>query len=239
LSAYSYHSARAATPALLVLFLFDPILLFFKNNLKKYLSSIKKNTKVLVTFVLFVLLILPVFLSGQSKLVMTRFSQENVFERYFPYSPPELINEKQPYLSLLNSPYYYSMAILSGHVLAYFSPINLGTRVFHWVRGSVQYIPSFSILGWVEAIMFFFGLVYAIKKINKNFKYRFLIYWIVSAAAPAALTWNWFHPLRSMNMYMAVELIVVIGMWSLFRKIKLIKIVYLRNFIFLWQYFLC
>lgn len=35
---------------------------------------------------------------------------------------------------------------------------------------------------------------------------------MLASATPAALTWNWFHPLRSMNLYPAVELIVALGM---------------------------
>ncbi len=229
LSAYSYHSARAAVPVLLVLLFIDPLQLFWVHKLKKYLAVLKNNHKVLIIFGIFILLIMPVFMSGQAKLVMTRFSQENVFKRYFPYSPVELINKEQPYLSILNNPYYYLLSLISGRVMAYFSPINLGGRIFHWVKGSIQFIPGYSMIALFESIVFFVGLVYLIKKIKINFKYRFLVYWIVAASVPAALTWNWFHPLRSLNMYTGIEIIIALGFWFLYKKTLKIKYFLVKN----------
>jgi hypothetical protein len=124
-----------------------------------------------------------------------------------------------------------------GHMLSYFSPINLGGRVYHWVKNSVQCIPGFSMIGWMETIVLVFGLIYLIKKIKISFKNRYLVYWILASAAPAALTWNWFHPLRSMNLYPAVELIVALGFVNLVKIFNkhlpklLIRIIYLGSII--------
>jgi len=214
LAAYSYHGARAAVPALIILFVFDPLRFFFVRNFKEYKKwFLKFKAKYLWLLVFFVLLIMPVFLANKSSQVLTRFRQENVFYRYSPFTPKELlVDGKSVWLNLTNNPIYYFLGIMSGHMLSYFSPINLGGRVYAWVKGGVQYIPGFSMLGWVETIIFVFGLVSLIKNIKVNFKNRYIVYWMLASAAPAALTWNWFHPLRSMNLYPAMELIVALGM---------------------------
>jgi 4-amino-4-deoxy-L-arabinose transferase-like glycosyltransferase len=239
LAAYSYHSARAAAPLLIFLFVFDPLRLFFTKNFKKYKNWLVKNRiKYLWLLVLFILFLVPVFLVNNSSQVLTRLRQENVFTRYYPFTPSELLNKgKSVWLNPTNNPIYYFSGIMVGHILSYFSPINLGGRVYSWVEGSDQYIPGFSMLGWAETIIFIFGLIYLIKKIKISFKNRFLVYWILAAAAPAALTWNWFHPLRSLNLFPAVELIVALGFVNLVEIFKQylsmfwIKVVYFLSVI--------
>jgi hypothetical protein len=89
---------------------------------------------------------------------------------------------------------------------------------------SPQFIPGMGMLGWIEGIIFIVGLVEIIKKIKRSEKSRFLIYWIVAGIAPAAVTWTWFHPLRSLNIYPALEIIVAVGLVKIFNEgNKLIK----------------
>lgn len=237
LAAYSYHGARLAVPAFIILFIFDPIKLFFVKKFKFYKKwFLKFKLKYFILILLFTLFILPVFLANKNNEILTRFRQENVFFRYFPFAPSELLDkDKNVWLNLTNNPVYYFLGIMTGHMLSYFSPINLGGRVYHWVRRSVQYIPGFSMIGWLETFIFVFGLVYLIKNIKTRFKNRFLIYWILAAAAPAALTWNWFHPLRSLNLFPAVELLIALGFVSLVKIFKkhlskfFIKVVYVLS----------
>ncbi|MDD2482714.1 MAG: hypothetical protein PHE32_02550 [Candidatus Shapirobacteria bacterium] len=239
LAAYSYHGARAAAPLLILLFIFDPLKLFFTKNFKTYKNWLFKfNFKYILLFLSFILLILPIFLANKSSQVLTRLRQENVFYRYYPFTPKELLStDKSVWLDAANNPVYYFLGIMTGHMLSYFSPINLGGRVYHWVRGSVQYIPEFSMIGWLETVILVFGLIYLIKKIKISFKNRYLVYWILAAAAPAALTWNWFHPLRSMNLYPAIELVVALGFVNLVKILNknlpksLNKIIYFGSII--------
>lgn len=205
LAAYSYHSARLAVPLIFGLVSIDPI--------KALYQKIKVNLKVLVGLVIFIVLCLPIFMEN-SNLVLTRFRQENIFDRFYPYTPGELVTEGNPWLNWKNNPVYYFAALVSGHIVAYVSPINLGSRVFHFVKGSPQSIPSFSMLGWLESMIFVAGLVLLIKNIKKE-KYRFLVYWLVAGIAPAAVTWNWFHPLRSLNIFPVLEIVVGLGMAGL------------------------
>lgn len=234
LAAYSYHGARAAAPLLIFLFALDPIKLFFSSNFKKYSSWVVKNrAKFLWLIVMFIVILLPVFLANKSSQVLTRFRQENVFNRYYPFTPGELLNKgENAWLSGTNNPIYYFLGIMSGHMLSYFSPISLGGRVYHWVKISVMSIPEFSMIGWLECIIFVFGLVYLIKNIKSRFKNRYLIYWILSGAAPAALTWNWFHPLRSLNSFPAVELIVALGFVNILIILKKYIPNLLRKFVY-------
>ncbi|HAP38065.1 hypothetical protein A2410_01300 [Candidatus Shapirobacteria bacterium RIFOXYC1_FULL_38_24] len=204
-AAYSYHSARLAAPLILGLVSIDPIRALYQK--------IRVKSKILVALIMFIILSVPIFLAN-SNLVLTRFKQENIFNRYYPYTPRELVTEGNPWLNWKNNPVYYFAALVAGHIMAYVSPINLGSRVFHFVKGSPQSIPSFSMLGWLESMILVAGLVVLIKNIKKE-KNRFLVYWLVAGIAPAAVTWNWFHPLRSLNIFPALEVVVGIGMAGL------------------------
>lgn len=220
LSAYSYHSARLAVPLLLAFWIFDPIKLFTR---KKIWSAIKirinKNWKKLVWLGLFLLLSLPIFIANNSALLLTRFRQENVFNRYYPYAPKELLNP-------ISSAYYLS-GIIVGHIFAYISPVNLNQRIYSWIKMSPQFIPGMGMLGWLEGIFLVIGFIYVVKNILKSEKYRFLIYWIIAGIAPAAATWNWYHTLRALNIYPALEILVAIGFWRLIKKYRRRKLILL------------
>jgi len=55
----------------------------------------------------------------------------------------------------------------------------------------------------------------------------------VAGIAPAAATWTWFHPLRSLNIYPALEIIVAIGLVSLLILLMIwLKTNYLKVIIF-------
>lgn len=200
LAAYSYHSARLSAPLLLLLWMFDPI--------KRLERNVKFEWKKLVPLIGLVLICVPIFVVNNSALLLTRFKQENVFNRFYPYAPKEILNTA--------SMVYYFGGIISGHVFSYISPINLNSRIFDWVKMSPQFIPGMGMLGWLEGIAFIFGFVFVIGNILKSFKYRFLTYWMISGIAPAAATWTWYHPLRSLNIFPAIEIIVALGVWQIF-----------------------
>ena len=224
LAAYSYHSARLAGPLLLLFWWLDPIRLArSKNFFIRVGEHFKRNWKKLGLLAGLILICMPIFMANSSNLVLTRFNQENVFQRFFPYAPKELANPI--------SGAYYLMGIISGHVFSNLSPINLNYRIFKWVKMSPQFIPGMGMLGWIEGLVFMVGLVTVIKRIRLSAKYRFLVYWVVAGAAPSAATWTWFHPLRSLNIYPAMEIIVALGFeqivewwWRTFidKKIRLI-----------------
>jgi len=183
LAAYSYHSARLSAPFLILLWAFDPII--------RLQANIKFDWRKLLPLIGLVVICIPIFVMNNSSLLLTRFRQENVFNRFYPYAPKEI-------LSPVSSIYYFG-GIISGHIFSYLSPINLNFRIYDWVKMSPQFIPGMGMLGWIEGIVFFVGFVFVVGNIFKSFKYRFLIYWMVAGIAPAAATWTWYHPLRSMT----------------------------------------
>ncbi len=204
LSAYSYHSARLSAPFLILLWAVDPIKIIFKN--------FKFDVKKLIPLLGLILICVPIFMMNNSSLLLTRFRQENVFNRFYPYAPRELLN--------IFSMGYYFLGIICGHIFSYISPINYNFRIYDWVKMSPQFIPGMGMLGWIEGIAFLIGFIFVIGNILKSFKYRFLIYWMVAGIAPAAATWTWYHPLRSLNIFMAVEIIAALGIWRVWEMIK-------------------
>ena len=223
LSAYSYHSARLSAPILLMFWALDPIKLIkekdvFNNGLK----FIKNNLIRFLPIIGIIIICAPIFIANSGSLVLTRFEQENVFQHYFPYAPKELLNP-------INSVYYLA-GIISGHVFSNISAFNLNDRNFSWVKMSAQFIPGMGMLGWIEGLIFMVGFIEVLKLIGTSMKHRFLLYWVIAGIAPAAATWTWFHPLRSLNIYPAMEIIVALGLVKIFYilntsiKHKLLKI---------------
>lgn len=218
LAAYSYHSARLSAPFLILLWALDPLEWLHKN--------IKIEWKKLLPLFGLILICVPIFLMNNSSLLLTRFRQENVFNRFYPYAPKEILN---PFSFV-----YYFLGIISGHIFSYISPINYNFRVYDWVKMSPQFIPGMGMLGWWEGVVFLFGLIFIIGNIFKSFKYRFLIYWICAGIAPAAATWTWYHPLRALNIFPAVELVVALGGWQILSFFnKIIRNSFIKNIMLL------
>jgi len=204
LAAYSYHSARLSAPLLILLWAFDPI-----DRLR---TNLKFDWSKLVPLFALILICIPIFVMNNSSLLLTRFKQENVFNRFYPYAPKEI-------LSPVSFVYYFT-GIISGHLFSYISPINLNFRIYDWVKMSPQFIPGMGMLGWIEGVVFLFGFVFIVGNILKSFNYRFLIYWMIAGIAPAAATWTWYHPLRSLNIFPAIEIIVALGFWQIYLRFK-------------------
>lgn len=207
LSIYSYHGARVAVPLFLILMQLDPINWFLKS--KRNLI----NRKEIIAIGIIILFYLPIFLNASAMSVLTRFNQENFFKNYAPYAPKELLGI--PMVKL-----YYMIGMLVGRLWSYFSPLNWGGRIYLWVRQSVMYIPEFGMLAWIESLALIVGIVVVIKNIVLE-KYRTLLYWLVAGLAPAAATWNWFHPLRCLNAIGSIEIMCFLGMVFVYKKIPM------------------
>ncbi|HEX8923951.1 MAG TPA: glycosyltransferase family 39 protein, partial [Patescibacteria group bacterium] len=159
MSIYSYHSARVAAPAIILLWALDPLTwLYEKNFIKTAIGSVAKNKNKVAVLMVLILLSVPIFLAGNSSLVLTRLKQENVFERYYPFAPKELISGN-PLLSWKSNPIYYLGGMLSGRLMSNVSPVNLSQRIFDWVKLSAQSTADLGVFGWIEGILFAVGLV--------------------------------------------------------------------------------
>ena len=213
ISAYTYHSARLAAPLLLLLWAMDPIkALFEKKVFLAGIRQISKNKKRFIWLVLFLFLSWPIFASGGGKLVLTRFNQTNIFSRYYPYTPRALLVDiNKPWLNWQAWPGYYFLSMVLGRVMGYVSSINLSVRQFHWVKGSPQVVAEMGMFSWWVSLLALVGLVVVLARFKKDEKCRIIFYWLLAGIGPAAVTWNWFHPLRALTMFPAIELLFVIG----------------------------
>lgn len=224
LAAYSYHSARLTVPLLLVFWGADPLSWFVKKNWKEVVEqTVNGLRKTGVLLLGFVVLLIPVFLANSS-LVLTRFNQENIFKRYYPYTPKEIVTEANPWKMTWANPAYYFGGLVTGHILAYVSPYNLSLRIYNWVKMSPMFIPGMGMLGWMESILVVVGLVKVIGQLQKKAEYRFLIYWLVAGIAPAAATWTWYHPLRALNIYPVLEIMAALGMVTLWKRMSSLSV---------------
>lgn len=213
LAAYSYHSPRLAAPLLLLFFAIDR----FWPHISTFRKSLSRDyLKLAVPLIIFIILTLPIFISMRDSLILKRYQQSNIFKVFYPFAPKELITSDNPWLSFPANSIYWLGGMLLGHAASYFSPINLGERIYHTVRFSPMYIPSFGILGWFESLMLIPGVLFLFKQIGKR-KYRLLLYWILAGSAPAVVTWEWFHPLRSLDIFPALLIISIFGLFSLGR----------------------
>lgn len=218
LACYSYHSARLAAPIVVFLVLIDPLKNWSKLiNVKFWKKRLFRLWPVLVI----IGLMLPLFLDKRANLVLERFQQTNVFQSYFPYAPKELISNKNPWLEWKANPVYYLGGLLTGHVISYLSPHNWSLKIYQWIIKSPQVISSSGMFGIVEGLVIPIG-IWLLAKNYKKKKYRFLMYWWLAGLAPAAVTLNWFHPLRSLNMFPVIEIVVIIGL------LRILKLRYLN-----------
>lgn len=216
-SIYSYHSSRLAVP----LFLFFVIIDVFKFNFKKIINNPTKTIISLWPIFVVAILYLPLVLEANAGLLLTRLSQTNVFSHFYPFTPSELRFTQNIWLNVLAHPLYYLGGILSGHLLNYLSPKNLSLLIYPGVIKSAQVISGTGMLGFVGGFLFIVGLVTQFKSLV--LEKRILIYWIIAGIIPAALTWEWFYPLRSLNIYPAIDIIVGLGIIFILKSLKKIK----------------
>jgi hypothetical protein len=212
----SYHSARVAAPLLAIFLIADPINMIITRKWDKINWKLAGLTAgFIVVSVLFVMGV-----SGAGN-VATRLGQENI-GRFYPYTSQEVF-EGSLIDWVMNNPVYYLAGTLSGHALSFISPANFGPTLYHWIRNSVQFVPSVHFIGFIETIFFIPGLVLVLRRLKK-LEYRYLIYIFMAGVAPTMITWNWFHTLRAVNMLMVIEITSVIGIVGLLNVVKWKKI---------------
>lgn len=205
LSVYTYHSARMAVPGLIFLSIIDPL----DHILRKKFNFNPRKLKMLFYLIVIAAVMLPLFIQSGSSNTLTRFNQENIWAKFYPFTPRGLFEDDLVSTIRVN-PIYYFLGILWGHISAYFSPANLVLSQYHWIRQSVMYVPGYNMLGVIEGIFLIIGWLFLAKNLG-DWKHRYLMYWFLAAIAPSVLTWNWFHILRSANMLPVVEILAVVG----------------------------
>jgi len=210
LSIYSYHGARLAVPVFLALSLLDPIKILFKKNIsfKLIIFSVFKNKKVLLMLAIIIFSYVPIFI--ESSKVLTRFNQTSVFTENFPYVSREMVDN----YGLLIKPLvmgYHLLGIMFGHLISILSPSNLGLSIFDWVEKSPMVISGMGMMGFIESLLVIIGVFIVFKGI-KQFRNRSIVYWLVASTTPVALTLNWYHPLRSLNAFPVIDLLLILAL---------------------------
>ena len=205
----SYHSARIAVPFLMILALIDPIKMI---RVKNYNIKISKQDR-------WLLIILAGCVGGLLYGGISRFKAENLFSRYWPFTPRNLLGTDLV-SQIRVSPLYYLSGIILGHLFSYVSLANYGANIYHWIKYSVQFVPNLTFLGFWETLCLIPGLLILSQKLNL-YNYRFLLYAILATAIPTVVTWNWFHTLRAVNMLPILEIVAVIGLINILKKLKI------------------
>jgi hypothetical protein len=219
LSIYSYHSARLTIPILMFFVLLDPLSPNLKRIFKSPLLALRKLWPILVVLILYT----PMLLDTNPVLLLTRFDQTNILSHFHTFTPSELIITPNTWLNPLANPLYYLGEYISGHVFAYISPKNLSLLIYPGVIHSGQVISGTGMLGFIGGILFIFGLAASVKQIVLDKEKRILLYWILAGIVPSVITWEWYYPLRALNMYPALEIIAGLGLLFIFDRLFGIK----------------
>lgn len=232
LSVYSYHSARLAIPILIFLTLVDPFTFSLKSFLRKPIELIKKLWPVVLISVFYI----PLFWETRASFLITRLKQTNIFTHFYPFTPRELIFTENIWLNVFAHPLYYFSGYLSGHIFSYLSPKNLSLLIYPGVIKSAQAISGSGMLGFFGGFLFIIGLLSSLKYLFLNKEKRIIVYWIIAGIIPAAITWEWFYPLRSLNIYPALDLIAGLGILAIINyflryKNRIVSYVFISIFI--------
>lgn len=219
LSMYTYHAARMAMPVVSVLFLADPLAWNWKN----LGGEVKKRwSKVGLVVVYFLLVLAPLFMGNNTREVFRRLGQTNLFNKYYPFAPREIREGLGSVLGTVESGYFLG-ALFSGRLLSYLSPRNVAINVFSWVDHSAGGISQSGMLGWLGAWFLLWGIGSFMANFKKNTNLRYLAYWMGAGILPAAVTMEWLHPLRALNFFPALEMVMAMGILVVFRKFKKLK----------------
>lgn len=207
----AYHSARVAAPAVGLLLALDPI-----DWIK--IKKISLRWKALgATFGVITLVVLLALAGGGGEKATARLGSETI-GRFYPYVSLEVFEGKLTDW-IFNNPVYYLGGRMVGHGLSFISPANFGPTLYHWIRNSVQYVPTNHWLGWLETMALIPGIWLVINKLKFS-KYRKLIYWYLAGVAPSMITWNWFHSLRGLNVLPVLEVTALLGGVAVFKNIN-------------------
>lgn len=207
LAIYAYHASRLAIPLLFILYVLDPLHSDFWKYFKlDWVGGLKK----LWPLIIIILLIIPILIANKGSSILRRLEQTNIFVHWQSYPI---------------SPLYYFGGISLGHLLSNFSPANLALGAYPWIKGSPQGTSGNGVIGWAGGSLLILGLWQWLKKFPARKDTRILLYWIIAGIAPAALTREWFHPLRTSISLPAIEIITGWGLLWLISKIRLHRLV--------------
>ncbi len=264
-SMYTYHATRVIVPLQLIGL---AILYLYKNTQATTLSWLKQLQELLrenlwqvgAAIVLLVVLVLPILTSLSSATTSQRFQETSIFSDITVIERSNQLKEAANN-SLVSRIFYHRYVLFSGVVLANFaSHFSLD---FLFLNGDANLRHSLQFYGQlyhIEALFLLVGLFVWLRK--KSPERIYLLYWVVAAIIPAALTIGTPHALRILAALPVFLVIVALGVevvaqfltaksqelvsfyklavpknWISFAVVAVVIGVYLIEFVGFWRYY--
>ena len=233
LATYTYHSARFIAPltgfTLVVIYLF---LYKKKSNLKLLFPA----------FLMSLLLMIPLLLSFKSNVGQQRIAETSIF------SDLSIIQRSND-LKLASGNSFLSKIIYHRYLLfakeIFLNFMDHFSFNYLFVSGDINprhSVQSFGLFYLFEIIFLISGIIFFIK--NWNSYFAFLIFYLLIAIFPAAITKTTPHALRSLAAMPVFIILISFGLWQIFNLFKkkakcvfisLLGIFYLFNMSQFWR----
>lgn len=216
LSLYTYHAARIVAPLLLL-----GIVIFYWLDVKRHVK------KLMVAALIGLILIFPLVRDLTKGEMVSRAAGVGLFADV---GPIERTNEQRMEHKGVTSVLLHNKVVNYG--LTFLKNLSAHYHgLFLFVSGDViqrNAVPETGQMYLFEIVTVLIGLVFMCRKFNKNSRgFYLLLWWLIIAPIPAALTFQSPHALRAQNMVIPLTLISALGMSQLLnfadRKKKFVK----------------
>ena len=220
LSTHAYHSPRYVVPIVFIISL--------TLSLKK--ESIKRK---IILSIIFIVLYLPILYFTFNPRFNRRFQETSIItKRSVLVGSLIQLDNTNYFFDKLSRGYFYLLDI-SGRYLGYFNPY----MVFVKASGHESYhVDGLGVLNLFEIPLWLIGIYLLFKNHKKNHPVLPVV--IIIAALPAAMTTDWFMPLRALliwPMYLIISAMGGIYLWK--NKYKTVKhLLFLMTLVVLWSY---
>jgi 4-amino-4-deoxy-L-arabinose transferase-like glycosyltransferase len=216
ISSFAYYSNRA---------LFLPIVIF---TLIYHRNLLKDNRAKITSGLIILLLSSPTILMMIKGEGLARFHNTSIFSL--------VKNFSGSYFSLTDNTFLFLAKNVFARYLSFFSPANL------FVRGTpepIQRIFGYSVFYPIEFIFYLSGLYFLMKRYKK---YWIFLAFLLFLPTPAAITWNWFSPVRVLPFFSLLSIVFGYGaikLWQSASKLSAkvavvsaigVAIIYLNSF---------
>lgn len=219
-SAYTYHNTRILAP----LFLFLILYIY-----RKILWAQKKTLLVVIIIsCLFFIPLVPVILSpeGRARANWVEILDQGAINEI--NSLRSTTNLPNPVPQLIYNKVTYFVWQAAANYIGYFSPGFLG------VEGGTHYqfsVPHFGILYPIELPFFYLGLgLLLLNHSRLKSEKKILLYWVLVAPIPAAITRDAFQVLRSLVMMPVTYIVITLG-FSFFLDFLKNRVVFQKIFV--------
>src|SRR5258708_5238371 len=201
LTLFSYHSTRIFTPLLF------PVLIFIYR--KELWERLKKHKDIFIVSTAIVILFfgsLPVILLNPA----SRVRSNVVFivdQGAINQIEQSRAASNSPFKKILYNKVTYFVEKFIGNYFVYFSPN------FLFLNGGTQYqfsVPNEGLLYMVSLPFFYLGIILLIWKSIKNKDYRLVLFWLILAPIPAAITQDQSAVIRATTMLPIPEILAAI-----------------------------